>query len=64
MWCVMQVPTGREQELQKKCEEKLDSSVLEKSFLPYYDEMRKVGGVWTTSGRSFSWLCVHDHGAA
>lgn len=47
MWCVMQVPTGREQELQKKCEEKLDSSVLEKSFLPYYDEMRKVGGGWT-----------------
>lgn len=47
MWCVMQVPTGQEQELQKKCEERLGPPVLEKSFLPYYDEMRKIHGVWT-----------------
>lgn len=49
MWCVMQVPTGQEEELRRKCEEHLCPPVLEKSFLPYYDEMRKIRGVWTVT---------------
>ena len=47
MWYVMRVPTGMEQSYQKKCEQRIEAPVLEKSFLPYYDEMRKQGGVWT-----------------
>lgn len=46
MWYVMQVPTGRERILQEKCMETIQPPVLEKSFLPYYDEMIKKNGVW------------------
>lgn len=47
MWYVMRVPTGMEQSYQRKCEQRIKPPVLEKSFLPYYDEMRKQGGAWT-----------------
>lgn len=51
MWYVMQVPTGRERFLQERCREAIAPPVLEKSFLPYYDEMVRKDGVWTIQRR-------------
>jgi transcriptional antiterminator NusG len=47
----MQVPTGQETAIREKCERSIDVPVLEDSFVPYYDEMRKMHGSWITQRR-------------
>ena len=51
MWYVMQVPTGQEGALKEKCEQMIHRPVLEKCFVPYYDEMRKQHGIWSVVRR-------------
>lgn len=48
MWYVIQVRTGTEEEIQRQCETIIDKSILEKSFIPKYEQERKYQGEWHT----------------
>jgi transcriptional antiterminator NusG len=51
MWYVIQVRTGTEQSICLQCEERAQNTVLERCFLPYYEEKRKINGEWKTLKR-------------
>lgn len=46
MWYVIQVRTGTEQEITRQCQAVISREVLEKSFLPYFEEMKRYQGTW------------------
>lgn len=46
MWYVIQVRTGMEEETRKQCEKIIDKEILEKSFIPMYEQERKYQGKW------------------
>ena len=48
MWYVIQVRTGTEESIRIQCEKKIPKSVMERCFIPYYEEKRKIRGSWTT----------------
>ena len=48
MWYVIQVRTGTEEEIQRQCENIIDNSILERSFIPRYEQERKYQGKWHT----------------
>lgn len=45
-WYVMQVRTGTEENICVQCRKDIPEAVLEKCFLPYYEEKRKIRGEW------------------
>ena len=45
-WYVMQVRTGTEENICIQCKKDIEEDVLEKCFLPYYEEKRRVRGEW------------------
>lgn len=45
-WYVMQVRTGTEKNICIQCRKDIAEDVLEKCFLPYYEEKRKIRGEW------------------
>lgn len=47
MWYVIQVRTGKEENIRLQCTARIPQSVLERCFLPYYEEKRKIRGNWT-----------------
>lgn len=51
MWYVIQVRTGTEEEIQRQCENIIDKSILEKSFIPKYEQERKYQREWHTELR-------------
>lgn len=46
MWYVIQVKTGNEEEISTQCSRIVDSAVLENSFIPYSEQMKKYHGEW------------------
>lgn len=46
MWYVIQVRTGTEKEIVKQCQTVISQEILEKSFLPYFEEMKRYQGSW------------------
>ena len=48
MWYVIQVRSGAEEEIRKQCEQVIDRHILQKSFIPLYEQERKYHGVWHT----------------
>ena len=46
MWYVMQVHTGSEEEIREQCEKRISDKVLERCFIPYYEEKRHIQGSW------------------
>ncbi|MCD7764294.1 MAG: hypothetical protein LUI14_14140 [Lachnospiraceae bacterium] len=46
MWYVMQVQTGSEEKIQLQCQKLISTDVLQKCFIPYYKEQRKLHGEW------------------
>lgn len=44
MWYVVQVRTGTEEEILAQCKKILDSEVLERGFIPYYESLKKYQG--------------------
>ncbi|MEG1294722.1 MAG: antiterminator LoaP [Clostridium sp.] len=46
MWYVMQVQTGKEKETEVQCGKLIDGDVLERCFIPYYEEMKHYLGSW------------------
>jgi transcriptional antiterminator NusG len=51
MWYVIQVRTGTEQSIRLQCEKRVQNTVLERCFLPCYEEKRKINGEWKTQKR-------------
>ena len=48
MWYVVQVRTGTEENIKNQCERNVSGSILERCFIPYYEERRCLQGSWTT----------------
>lgn len=48
MWYVVQVRTGTEENIKLQCEKNIPGEVLERCFIPYYEERRHVRGEWLT----------------
>ena len=48
MWYVIQVMTGMEENIKCQCEKLIDSKLLERCFIPYYEEKKKYQGSWHT----------------
>ena len=51
MWYVIQVRTGTEENICCQCRKIIDSSILERCFIPYYQEKKKYHGKWHTQER-------------
>ncbi len=49
MWFVIQVFTGTEENIRRQCEKLVDKEVLERCFVPYYEEKKKYQGQWHTN---------------
>ena len=47
MWYVMQVRTGTEENIRLQCSRKIPAEVLERCFIPYYEEKKRIRGEWT-----------------
>lgn len=47
MWYVIQVRTGTEENICLQCTARIPQTVLERCFLPYYEEKKKIRGNWT-----------------
>lgn len=48
MWYVMQVRTGAEASICRQCETKIPDTILQKCFIPYYEEQKRFRGKWQT----------------
>lgn len=46
MWYVVQVRTGTEEDIQKQCEKLISEETLERSFIPYCEQMKRYHGKW------------------
>lgn len=47
MWYVLQVRTGTEENIRLQCRSKISEAVLERCFIPYYEEKKRIRGEWT-----------------
>ena len=47
MWYVVQTRTGTEESIQIQCERNISDEVLERCFIPYYEEQKRIRGEWT-----------------
>lgn len=48
MWYVVQVQTGTEEKIRTQCISIIDGEILERCFIPYYEEKKKYQGAWHT----------------
>ncbi len=46
MWYVMQVRTGTEESICCQCRNFIEGDILERCFIPYYEEKKKYEGKW------------------
>jgi transcriptional antiterminator NusG len=46
MWYVAQVQTGMEHKMMNRCRSQIEESILEKCFVPMYEEKKKKEGRW------------------
>lgn len=47
MWYVLQVRTGTEESIRLQCRNNIPEAVLERCFIPYYEEKKRIRGEWT-----------------
>lgn len=47
MWYVMQVRTGTEENIRVQCVRKIPPGILERCFIPYYEEKKRIRREWT-----------------
>ncbi len=48
MWYAMQVRTGTEANILQQCCRQIPGELLERCFLPYYEEKKHIQGTWIT----------------
>ena len=46
MWYVIQVRTGTEENIRCQCQRLISSNVLERCFIPYYQQKKRFQGEW------------------
>lgn len=46
MWYVVQVRVGTEENMKLQCQKKISESILERCFIPYYEEKKRIQGEW------------------
>ena len=46
MWYVIQVKGGTEENIRQQCQNTISPPVLEKCFIPYYEQMKRYQGKW------------------
>lgn len=46
MWYVIQVKAGTEESIRRQCESILDKKIMERCFIPCYEEKKKYQGSW------------------
>ena len=46
MWYVIQVRTGTEEGIRRQCEKVIEKEILERSFIPYCEQMKRYQGEW------------------
>lgn len=46
MWYVIQVRTGTEEVIRKQCENIIEKEILDRSFIPYCEQMKRYQGEW------------------
>ena len=46
VWYVMQVRTGTEENIRCQCQRLINSNVLERCFIPYYQQKKRFQGEW------------------
>lgn len=46
MWYVMQVRTGTEERIRLQCERVIEKAVLERCFIPHYQQKKRFQGKW------------------
>lgn len=46
MWYVIQVRTGKEEEIKLQCERVVCQETLKRCFIPYYEQMKRYCGKW------------------
>lgn len=51
MWYVVQVNTGTEERIQTQCRKNIPYTVLERCFIPYYEEKKQIRGEWSIQTR-------------
>lgn len=51
MWYVIQVRTGTEEHIVLQCERQIDENILERCFVPHYEEKKKFCGRWEVTER-------------
>ena len=44
MWYVIQVRTGTEENIRLQCEANIPVEIMERCFIPYYEERRRIRG--------------------
>ena len=47
MWYVLQVRTGTEESIRLQCRNNIPKAALERCFIPYYEEKKRIRGEWT-----------------
>lgn len=48
MWYVVQVRSGTEHNIRIQCNKKIPDTIMERCFIPYYEEKKKQNGSWNT----------------
>lgn len=48
MWYVVQVRSGTEHNIRIQCNKKIPNTIMERCFIPYYEEKKKQNGSWNT----------------
>lgn len=48
MWYVVQVRTGTEENIRIQCQKRIPETILQRCFIPYYEEKKRMRGEWVT----------------
>lgn len=51
MWYVLQVRAGTEENIRVQCRKNISEAVLKRCFIPYYEEKKRIRGLWTVQRR-------------
>jgi transcriptional antiterminator NusG len=46
MWYVIQVRVGSEENIKLQCHRNIEKHIMERCFVPYYEEKKKIQGKW------------------
>lgn len=52
MWYVIQVRSGSEESIRKQCQKIMDKEILERCFVPKYEEKKRYQGAWHTEEKN------------